>query len=87
MRRRCSVHFAWCHHGAGDARGIRFSRTWQRANTVTACDWPTIKPGIMLTMSFGLVEFSGETTVDGLLARADKRLYEAKDGGRNRVCG
>ena len=54
---------------------------------MTACDWPTIKPGIMLTMSFGLVEFSGETTVDGLLARADKRLYEAKDGGRNRVCG
>ncbi len=50
-------------------------------------DWPTIKPGITLTMSFGLVECSGETTVDGLLARADKRLYEAKDGGRNRVCG
>ena len=54
---------------------------------MTTCDWPTIKPGITLTMSFGLVECSGETTVDGLLARADKRLYEAKDGGRNRVCG
>ena len=48
-------------------------------------DWQGIKSGITLTMSFGLVEFSGETNAEELLARADKRLYEAKEGGRNSV--
>ena len=50
-------------------------------------DWQGIKSGISLTMSFGLVEFSGETNAEELLARADKRLYEAKEGGRNRIGG
>ena len=40
-----------------------------------------------VTMSFGLATLSADATVEALLARADKRLYEAKEGGRNRVCG
>jgi diguanylate cyclase (GGDEF)-like protein len=50
-------------------------------------DWHAIKPGIELTMSFGLVENAGESSYEAMLARADKQLYEAKEGGRNRMCG
>jgi len=40
-----------------------------------------------ITISIGLAEVQpGESVVDAV-ARADKRLYEAKAGGRNRVCG
>ena len=40
---------------------------------------------IRLTMSFGISEFIGEEDIDKCIARADKKLYEAKQGGRNIV--
>ena len=40
---------------------------------------------IEITASFGVAQFSGDETVEQLLARADLALYEAKRGGRNRV--
>ncbi|ALT76475.1 GGDEF domain-containing protein [Paucibacter sp. KCTC 42545] len=51
-------------------------------------------PGIRLpdgnalkrTMSFGVAEFAADETESALLQRADHLLYEAKRGGRNRVC-
>ncbi|WP_462163914.1 GGDEF domain-containing protein [Pseudoalteromonas xiamenensis] len=39
-----------------------------------------------VTASFGIAEFSESDTVDSLIIRADKGLYEAKHSGRNRVC-
>jgi len=40
-----------------------------------------------VTISIGLAELHpGESVLDAI-ARADKRLYDAKAGGRNRVCG
>lgn len=40
-----------------------------------------------VTVSIGVVEFEiGRDTKDKLIARADIALYEAKHGGRNRVC-
>lgn len=38
---------------------------------------------VNITMSFGIVEFKGEDSVEAAFARADKALYQAKDNGRN----
>lgn len=38
-----------------------------------------------LTCSIGVAEFDGIEEADGLLRRADEKLYDAKHGGRNRV--
>ena len=50
-------------------------------------DWAGTQAGLKVTMSFGLATLSGETSYERLLALADKNLYAAKEGGRNRVCG
>lgn len=39
-----------------------------------------------ITISIGLAELKGKETMDELLERADKVLYEAKEQGRNKVC-
>jgi PleD family two-component response regulator len=38
-----------------------------------------------ITASFGVAELAAGEQGDGLLRRADKALYEAKQLGRNRV--
>ena len=42
---------------------------------------------IPLTISLGIVEFQDEKTNSELVCKADKKLYEAKSEGRNRLCG
>ena len=42
---------------------------------------------IPLTISLGIVEFQDEKTNDELVCKADKKLYQAKTEGRNRLCG
>ncbi len=42
---------------------------------------------IRCTTSLGVAEYAGDADLDALIARADAHLYEAKAGGRNRVCG
>jgi diguanylate cyclase (GGDEF)-like protein len=42
---------------------------------------------IRCTTSIGVAEYAGDANLDALIARADARLYEAKAGGRNKVCG
>ena len=49
---------------------------------------PTIEgTTIPLTISLGIVEFQDEKSNSELVCKADKKLYEAKNEGRNRLCG
>ncbi|HEX8979932.1 MAG TPA: diguanylate cyclase [Parasulfuritortus sp.] len=48
--------------------------------------WHELAPGLRVTMSMGLSDDTGLGNVEKMLAAADARLYEAKHGGRNRVC-
>ena len=40
-----------------------------------------------VTCSFGVAECGPEETLESVMARVDSKLYEAKEGGRNRVVG
>jgi diguanylate cyclase (GGDEF)-like protein len=43
-------------------------------------------PGLQVTASFGVAEIESPDTVESLLQRADKALYNAKRTGRNKTC-
>ena len=54
---------------------------------VEAHDWASVDPALRVTVSIGLSGDLSAHSPQALLADADRRLYEAKRGGRNRVCG
>jgi diguanylate cyclase (GGDEF)-like protein len=54
--------------------------------TVEEYDWAKLQPGLTVTLSVGLAAAPPSYDVDALIAAADEKLYEAKRGGRNRVC-
>ena len=39
-----------------------------------------------ITISIGIAQFDGKESLEELIERADKALYEAKEAGRNQVC-
>ncbi len=39
-----------------------------------------------ITVSFGIAQVTQDEALRGLIRRADEALYQAKNGGRNRVC-
>ncbi|MBK5930630.1 GGDEF domain-containing protein [Halochromatium salexigens] len=53
-------------------------------NEISDLDWSC--PGLQVTISGGVAEYSGGT-IDTLLEAADRNLYRAKEAGRNRIIG
>jgi diguanylate cyclase (GGDEF)-like protein len=49
--------------------------------------WGALAPGLSVTASFGVAMVTETASGIELLALADRRMYEAKVGGRNRVVG
>jgi diguanylate cyclase (GGDEF)-like protein len=52
---------------------------------VESCNWVQLGLAGGVTISFGIAEFRGDASAERLLDRADVRLYEAKNRGRNLV--
>jgi diguanylate cyclase (GGDEF)-like protein len=48
-------------------------------------NWGQLGLAAGVTISFGIAEFRSDAAPERLLNRADERLYEAKNGGRNLV--
>lgn len=69
-----------------DTSGTAAERLLDRLRIIVAdVDWSTISPGMMVTLSAGVVTMRPDETADSILARADIALYQAKERGRNRI--
>jgi diguanylate cyclase (GGDEF)-like protein len=61
----------------------------EKIRLAVASNQPTFEEkSLPVTVSLGLAEFKpgSDEEPDALYGRADEKLYQAKDGGRNRVC-
>jgi diguanylate cyclase len=52
---------------------------------ISAADWSDIHRELKVSVSCGIADIRATDTLDGVLARADKALYEAKRGGRDQL--
>ena len=53
---------------------------------VRGYSWEQVHPGLQVTLSIGVVADLNVPNYERLIARADSKLYEAKNSGRDRVC-
>ncbi len=69
-----------------DTPGDEAGRILDRLRVIIAdLDWSAFSPGLQATISAGIATLKPHETADLFLARADRALYAAKAGGRNRV--
>jgi diguanylate cyclase (GGDEF)-like protein len=52
---------------------------------VEGYNWNQLAPGLKVTISIGISDDLSVSTPDKLIAKADTKLYEAKEAGRNRI--
>jgi diguanylate cyclase (GGDEF)-like protein len=69
----------------GTAADSALSSLQRIREAVETNDWSAIAPGVALTASIGVASFAMSESVDETFNRADKALYRAKVGGRNRI--
>ena len=75
--------FVLLMYGADVATGRRICHQLRLALRVL--EWEATLPSLTVTASFGLVSSTEASGREALLALADRRLYAAKRGGRDRV--
>jgi diguanylate cyclase (GGDEF)-like protein len=75
--------FLFCFIGASESDAVRVCEELRLA--VEREDWNRVATGLQVTMSVGIVACDGDPEVQALMDRVDRRLYEAKRLGRNRV--
>ena len=76
--------FLFCFPGTGLDEAQALCEDLRAA--VAAADWTDVGLVRPVTVSFGLAAATPNATLEALLREADRRLYAAKDSGRNRVC-
>ena len=73
-----------CVLAGSDLHGSRaFCERMRQA--IQEYDWESIAPGLRVSISIGVVVWSGEESYSRMSSRADELLYRAKESGRNRV--
>jgi diguanylate cyclase (GGDEF)-like protein len=83
MARYGGEEFAALVVGADPTAGTQVFERLRRV--VEQHDWSRIAPGLVLSVSVGVVRVRRGEPFDAAAARADQLLYEAKASGRNRV--
>jgi diguanylate cyclase (GGDEF)-like protein len=69
--------------GADENAGARLVERIR--GTVSATDWSDIGSGLKISVSCGIASIRPTDTLDSVIARADKALYDAKRGGRDQL--
>ncbi|WP_148927771.1 tetratricopeptide repeat-containing diguanylate cyclase [Paenibacillus methanolicus] len=70
--------------GYDAAKGLDFAERLRAA--IRSADWGAFAPGLAVTASLGVcTAAAGVAAASALLAEADRNLYAAKNGGRDRV--
>ena len=64
----------------------RINEAEKLKESIEALIWQEANETVSVTISIGVAQTTSEKTLDMLLHKADKALYEAKESGRNRVC-